>query len=144
MANTPYTTTQSPSFGTSGIYQLAFQFNLADIANGNLVTNYSIPHDFRVIDVRAVTTKAATTASKLATIGVNIGATAVPGATIGLTSANQTPIGTVLVGTATAQTSGGAQDGAAGGTLSIVASAVTAFVEGAATIIVTIRDRADA
>ena len=144
MANTPYQTTANTNFGSSGIYQLAFQFNLADIAAADLVTTYTINHPFRVLDVRAVTTKVATTASKLATITAKIGTTAVPGASIGLTSANQGTQGAVLIGTATAQLSGGAQDGASGGTISLTGSAVTAFVEGAATVIVTIQDRADA
>ena len=142
MANTPYISTTS--VGGSGIYQLSFNFALAGIAAADLITQYVINHPFRILDIRAVVTTPATTAAKAATLTAEIAGTAVPGAVLALTSANMTPQGAVVTATSTTQLNGGAQDGAAGSNISITGSAVTAFLEGAITLVVTVQDRADA
>lgn len=142
MANTPYTTTAIT--GGSGIYQLSFNFPLANIAAANLITSYVINHNFRILDIRAVVTIAATTISKAATLTAQIGSVAIPGAVLALTSANCTPQGAIITATSTAQLSGGLQDAAGGSNISIVGSAVTAFVEGEITLVITVQDRADA
>jgi hypothetical protein len=72
------------------------------------------------------TAKPASTASKLATLTVEIGGTAVTGGVMNLTSANQNTIG----GSVAASAITALNVGAAGSTLGVTASAVTAFVEG--------------
>jgi hypothetical protein len=84
------------------------------------------------VDIKAVVTKAATTAAKAATVTAKIDGTAVTGASVALTSANFTPIGTIITGTATDVLAGGNNQGlmAGGSKLKLTASSVTAFVEG--------------
>lgn len=138
MANTPATSTTAAGLG--GIQFLNFAYNLADISAADILVDYVVPAGFKLVDIRAVITKAATTAAKAATITAKIDGTAVTGATIALTSANCTPIGTILTGTATDVLAGGNNIAyGPGSKLKVTGSSVTAFVEGAATITLTLQ-----
>jgi hypothetical protein len=111
-----------------GRYVLPFFINLADIASGDLLTNYLIGHRFKLLSFDFRVSKPATTGAKAATLNLEIGSpgTDVTGGVIALTSANCTPQGVAVAGTAiTAANVGLATD-----VMSIEASAVTAFIEG--------------
>jgi hypothetical protein len=84
--------------------------------------------------VQFVNTVAATTAAKAATLGLKIGSTAVTGGAVALTSANQTPLGNVVAGSAvTALNTFTSTD-----TISVVGSGITAFVEGAGVLLISL------
>ena len=86
----------------------------------------AVPFPFEVTAVSFRVGDPATTASKLATLTAQVSGTAVTGGVVNLTSANCTPSGAAVAGSAIT----GANTGAAGGTLEVAVSAVTAFVEG--------------
>ncbi len=115
---------------------LAFFVNLADIANGDILTDYVPGYAFKIQKVDFRVFKAATTAAKAATLNLEIGSTNLTGGVVSLTSANCTPAGAAVAGTAvTANNTGTATDA-----FSIEASSVTAFVEGSGWIIVEIQN----
>lgn len=89
-----------------------------------------VPFDGSLVSVNFRVTAAATTNSKLATLTGQVNATSVTGGVVALTSANCTPIGAQVAGTAI--TAGNTFT--AGQTVGVVVSAVTAFVEGAGII----------
>lgn len=142
MASTPYTTSKKTS--QAGIYTLNFNTPLASLAAADFITDYVIPHAFKVIDIRSMPTVAATTAAKAATLTVKIDGVAVPGAALAMTSANQTPIGKVTTATATDLAPNGKNWGAAGSKISVTGSSVTAFIEGSSTITITLQNLEDA
>lgn len=122
--------------GGAGLTTLAFFFNQADIANGDLLTNYVPGYAFKIEKVDWRQQKAVTTAAKLATLNLEIGTTNVTGGVISLTSAACTPAGVAVAGTAvTADNVGSATD-----SFSIEASSVTAFVEGSGWLLIQIRN----
>jgi len=138
MANTP--ATSSGYVGNGRLIPLNISYALADISATDILVDYVVPCGFKLIDIRAIVTKAATTGSKAATLTAKIDGTAVTGATLALTSANCTPIGTVLTGTATDVLAGGNNIAYnPGSKIKITASSVTAFVEGAITIVLTLQ-----
>jgi hypothetical protein len=105
--------------------------DVAKITAADLVTNYVFGFKGRILAVDFVVMSAVTTGSKAATLTTKLVSgsttTALTGGVLALTSANCTPAGTVVSGTAiTALNSFAAGDG-----LTISASSVTAFVEGA-------------
>lgn len=111
---------------------ICLHYNLADIANGDLMTGYVPGFAGTIEKLSAVVTKAATTAAKAATLNTEIGTTDTTGGVLSLTSANMTPIGAVVNATAiTAANSFGASD-----SISLEASSVTTFVEGEADIVI--------
>lgn len=125
-----------------GIQTLAFFIDLATLANGDTLTNYTPGYKFKLLSFDFRVHKAATTAAKAATLNLEIGTTNVTGGAIALTSANCTPAGAAVAGSAiTAANTGTSSD-----TLSIEASSVTAFVEGNGWAIIKIQnmDTADA
>jgi hypothetical protein len=107
---------------------LSFTMDLADITAATIFN--AVPgFAGSILKVFAVVNKAVTTGAKAATITPQINATPVTGGVLSLTSANMTPIGAEVDGTAiTAANTFTAAD-----TIKLVASAVTAFVEGRAT-----------
>lgn len=113
-----------------------FPVDLVNItAAGDVVTDFRPGIDGVIEDFSFVTNKPVTTAAKLATLNLEINATNVTGGLIALTSANATPQGKVIQGTPiTALGTITRND-----TLSIEASAVTAFAEGTGTMVVRIR-----
>lgn len=131
-ANITSTATQ-----VQGIYTISFSKLLAGVTAADILTDYTINHPFKVLDVRAIVTTAATTAAKAATITAKIGTASVTGISLGLTSANMTPLGAVVSSTATANNIGNAGD-----KISLTAGSVTSFVEGQAEIVVTIQNLA--
>lgn len=123
---------QYPKGGVQARGVFPFHVDLADIADGNVVlfppdfAGVIIAHDFVVDDP-------ATTAAKAATLGLEIDDVAVTGGVVALTSANATPRGKTVPGTAVT----GNNTFAAGSEIKVIASGVTAFVEGSGTIIIT-------
>ncbi len=94
--------------------------------NGDVVTEYTPGFAGRVKKMDFVVTTPATTASKAAALNAEIGTTNVTGGVVSLTTANCTPLGAKVLGTAvTAANAFTATD-----TISIEAASVTAFAEG--------------
>src|SRR3990167_9868434 len=77
----------------AGHYVPPFQFHLAHIADGDLVTDWVIGHKFKVIESWFVATEPVTTGAKLTTLSLDIGAVEITNSAIALTSANCTPAG---------------------------------------------------
>ena len=127
----------------AGIYQVSFPFDLADIADGDLVTDYVVGHKFKIISLKWKTTKAATTAAKDSDITMDIGSTAITSVAIALDSDDSTTdtLGGVTNIDSTALNTGSATD-----TISIVAASTVAFIEGSGVFTVEIQnmDTADA
>lgn len=109
--------------------------NLASITpDGAVVARFTPGYPFRIVKATESVTIPATTAAKLATLTPAIAGTPTTGGAVALTSANQTPIGAKVNGSAiTALNEGGAAD-----EVTVVASGVTAFVEGAGVLYLTI------
>lgn len=119
-----------------GLNTLAFFVNLADIAAGDVLTNYVPGYNFKIEAFDFRTGKPVTTGAKLASLNLEIGTTDLTGGVIALTSAAATPAGKDIAGTAiTANNVGGPTD-----SFSIEASGVTAFVEGNGWMIIKIRN----
>jgi hypothetical protein len=113
----------------------SFPVTLASIATGDLVTNFQPGIDGTIEAFWFVVEVAATTAGRSATINLEIGTTNLTGGVISLTSANATPKGTILQGTAIT----GNNVLTRASLISIEAAAVTAFAEGAGTFYVAVR-----
>lgn len=108
---------------------------LANVANGDLVAALPLGFGGRISKISFLVTSAVTTASKAATLTPKIGSTALTGGVLSLTSANCTPIGTVVAATAiTALNTFVSTD-----TITITASSVTAFVEGEGVLVISLR-----
>lgn len=120
---------------------LPFRLDLPSItAAGNVVASFQPGFAGTIDDAFFVVDKPATTAAKAATLAVNINASAVTGGAVALTSANVTPQGSVIEGTAiTAANTLNRDD-----SITIVASSVTAFVEGSGTLWLRCRQTTDA
>lgn len=108
---------------------------LAAIANGDVMTECRPGIDGTIEHWWFTTTAAVTTASRAATLNLEIGTTNVTGGTIALTSAAATPIGKVIEGSAIT----GANRLTPESLLSIEASSVTAFAEGSGYVTLRIR-----
>lgn len=112
---------------------MTFPIALAGItAAGDVLTNYTPAFKGRIRQVDFAVQTAATTAAKLASLNLEIGTTNLTGGVVALTSANCTPAGALVAGSAvTALNSFTATS-----TLSIEAASVTAFVEGSGVLLV--------
>lgn len=115
--------------GSSGKV-IGFVFDLADVANGNIVTGFAPGFRGTIKKLTATVLKAVTTAAKLATINPEIDAVDCTGGVLALTSANMTPIGAHVASSAVTAL------GTFGPTsvIDLEASAVTTFIEGRALI----------
>lgn len=114
------------------VVPFCFTFDLANIADGDIITTFVPGFNGKISKIYAVCTKAVTTGSKASTLNAEIGTTNTTGGVLSLTSANLTPIGAVVAATAiTAANVFSATD-----TVSIEASSTTAFVEGQITLVV--------
>lgn len=141
----PFTDNSTGTAGTTiaagvGTYTVAFYIEAASIANGDLLTEYVPGHKFKVLKFDARCAKAVTTGAKAATLNLEIETTNVTGGAIALS-------GTYAIGAAQAGSAiTAANTGSATEKLSIEAASVTAFVEGAFWLIVSIQnmDTADA
>lgn len=110
--------------------------------NVDVVTNYTPGYKFKILAVDFAVTKVVSTAARAATLNLEIGTTNVTGGAVALTSANCTPLGAVIAGSAvTAANTGTSSD-----TISVEASGVTAFAEGDGTLLIRLQnmDTADA
>jgi hypothetical protein len=126
----------------TGVQTVAIPIILASLANGDVLTNYTPGYKFKLLSASVAVSKPATTAAKAATLNLEIGTTDVTGGVVALTSANSTPLGALVAGTAiTALNTGSATD-----TISVEASAVTAFAEGEGFLLLKLQnmDTADA
>lgn len=113
----------------------AFPLDLASITAADIVAAFRPGVDGIIENVEVIVNKPATTGSKLATLTPKVSSTAVTGGVVALTSANMTPMGARVAGSQV--TAGGAIKKS--DSFSVTASAVTAFVEGTATLFVRIR-----
>lgn len=109
---------------------IAFVFDLADIANGAIVSLFLPGFRGTIKKLSATVLKVVTTGAKLATITPRVNATTPTGGSLALTSANMTPLGNYV--DSTAVSAGGAFGPT--DTVGLVASAVTTFIEGRASI----------
>lgn len=127
----------------AGIYQVSFPYDLADIADGDLVTDYVVGHKFKILSLKWTTTKAATTAAKDSDITMDIGSTAITTIAIALDSDDGT---TDTLGGVTTIDATALNTGSATATISIVAASTVAFIEGSGVFTVEIQnmDTADA
>lgn len=134
--NSTGTASDTIAAGT-GVFTLAIPILLAQIGGSvDVLTNYTPGFAFKILSVDSRVTTAVTTAAKLASLNVEINATNLTGGVVDLTSANCTPLGAAIAGTAvTAANTGSATD-----TISIEASGVTAFAEGAVVLLVRIQN----
>lgn len=103
-----------------------FPLALVAIANGDVLTGWTPGYAGKILAVEAQVTQPATTGSKLSTLNLEINATNVTGGAVALTSANCTPIGARVAGSAVTA----ADEFDADDTIAIEAASTTAFVEG--------------
>jgi len=105
---------------------------LANLADGDVVTAYTpgFPGRIKALDFAVLV--AVTTAAKLSTLNAEINTTNVTGGAVALTSANCTPIGKVVAGSAVSAAN--AFD--INDTISIEAASTTTFVEGSGVLLV--------
>lgn len=124
----------------AGVQTLAFYIDAATIANGDLLTNYVPGYKFKILKFDARCAKPVTTGAKASNINLEIGTTDLTGGVIALA-------GTYILGAAQAgSVVSGANEGNQTDSISIEASATTAFTEGAFWLILEIQnmDTADA
>lgn len=116
-------------------YLLAFNLNMIEISDNDLVTDWTIGHAFEVLDLWFLVTEATTTVSKLSTLSLDIGSTVITNSEIALTTANTDATGDIVANAgALALNVGTATD-----TLTVKAASTTAFGEGSGTLMVRIR-----
>lgn len=118
---------------------LSFPIDLASITAGQVIGALVLPFSGKIKSTQFLVNKPATTGAKLATLQPRLtpsggSAAAVTGGALALTSANCTPMGAIVAGSAV--TAGNSFN--AGDSLDVQGSAVTAFVEGNGTLIITI------
>jgi len=115
---------------------------LATLADGDILTTYTPGYKFKILSISFAVHTAVTTAAKASSLNVEIGTTNTTGGVVALTSANCTPIGAVVAGSAITA----ANTGSAAATISIEAASTTTFIEGGGYILLKIQnmDTADA
>lgn len=114
---------------------ISIPITLANVADGDVLTAYTPGFKGSVIAVDFAVSTAVTTGSKATTLNLEIGTTNLTGGAVALTSANCTPLGAVVAGSAvTTANSFSATD-----TISVEASSTTAFVEGAGYLLIKVR-----
>ncbi len=119
-----------------GVSTLTFWVDLTTLTNADILTAYTVGYAFKILSVAFGVHKAVTTGAKLATITPSITGVATTGGILSLTSANCTPKGVVVPASAVT----GTNSGSASDTISLTASAVTAFIEGNGWIIIEIKN----
>ncbi len=113
---------------------ISIPIKLAKLANGDIVTDYIPGFAGTIKKAVFVVTDPATTANKAATLNLEIEAANVTGGVIALTSANCTPLGAVVAGTAITA----ANVFTATQKISVEAANVTTFVEGEGVLLLTV------
>jgi len=127
------------SAGTTGLAKayvyLHFPVSLVNADNADLVTDFAPGFAGKIVDVSYIAQVPATTADKTASISLEIGATAVTGGVIELTTVKAGTVGKITAGTAiTAKNIFDEND-----TISVVAADTAAtFIEGSGTVIIKI------
>jgi len=105
---------------------------LADVADGDVLTTWAPGFAGRIVSIHAEVVAPVTTAAKLSSLSCEIGTTSVTGGVVALTSANCTPMGAKVAGSAiTAANAFGTAD-----TISIEAASTTAFAEGSINLVI--------
>lgn len=127
-----------PGFGSTvaGGRTITIPIALASITGaGDVVTTITPGYAGTITSVEWVTGRPVTTAAKAAALNLEIGTTNLTGGVVSLTSANSTPLGAVVAGTAiTAANAFTATD-----TISVEAASVTAFAEGDGFLLIHVR-----
>lgn len=123
------------STGTNTKSVISIPITLATITDAvDVLTNFTPGFAGAITSVAFAVTVPVTTAAKATTLNLEIGTTNLTGGVVALTSANCTPLGAVIAGTAiTANNTFGATD-----TISIEASSTTQFSEGAGVLLITL------
>lgn len=120
----------------AGISVISIPLILPSLATGDVLTEYTPGFPFEILGVDFRVTKAVSTASKAATLNLEIGTTNLTGGVVSLTSANCTPLGAAVAGTSvTAGNTGSSTD-----SISVEASSVTTFVEGEGVLLIKVRN----
>ena len=107
---------------------------LAEVADGDVVTGFTPGFAGTILRTQFVVTVPVDTADDLSTLNLEIGSTNVTGGTIALTSATATPVGKTIAGAAVT----GTATFTASDTISVEASATTAFAEGSGVLLITV------
>lgn len=110
-----------------------FPVALADITDADVVTDFIPGFAGTIQKVQFIVGTPVTTASKATTLNVEIETTNVTGGVVALTSANATPLGKVIEGTAVTANNVFTDSEK----ISIEATSTTAFAEGTGTIVIT-------
>lgn len=127
------TRTSTGTINAKSILSIPVEFSQITAAM-DAVTAFTPGFAGTIIKMDLLTTVPVTTAAKAATLTPYIGAVAVTGGVVGLTSVNATPLGKVVAGSAvSAANAFGATD-----TISIKATNVTAFTEGKGVLLITL------
>ena len=109
------------------VHTLTIPITLAQITGaGDVASAISLPNAGHIVSLEALVKVVVTTGGDAATLNLEIGTTNLTGGEVALTSANCTPLGARVAGSAI--TAGNRF--AAGDTLSVEAASVTAFAEG--------------
>lgn len=117
----------------NGKYQTwAFPVQLAGVTAANFVTGFVPGFAGRILSMQFVNTVVVTTGSKLASLNAEIDTVDVTGGVVALTSANQTPLGARVAGSAITA----ANKFTATSAIDFEAASVTAFAEGAGVLLV--------
>jgi hypothetical protein len=123
------------SSGANSGFVLAIPIKLSKVADGDILTAFTPGIAGSIKKVAFAVTDPVTTADKAATLNLEIGTTNVTGGVVALTSANCTPLGAVIAGSAV--TANNAFTGT--DTISVEASSTTAFAEGEGVLLITIQ-----
>lgn len=125
--------TQAIGGGASAVLEIPV--DLAALANSQ-VLNVDAPFDGSITSIKFRVINPATTGSKLATLTGQIATTPTTGGVVALTSANCTPAGAVVSGTAVT----GANTFTSGQAIGVTVSSVTTFIEGTGIIELTVQN----
>lgn len=142
MASTPYVTTDGVPI--AGITTIPIAQTLAGMAGAaDVVTDYIVPFSFQPLGLRFLLSTVVATGSKAATVKLHVGPTAsavaVPGCSLALTSANQTPAGLITLAPATSL-GVNAPIYPAGTKICLKSTSVTAFSDGAGTFFIDLKN----
>jgi hypothetical protein len=124
-----------PKTFAGGRMILSIPIILSKLANGDVVTTYTPGFAGIIKKLSVVVTDPATTGAKAASLNMEIGTANLTGGVVALTSANMTPLGKVVDGSAVTA----ANTFTAASTISVEASGVTTFVEGEAVLLIVIQ-----
>jgi len=120
-----------------GIFTLAIPITLAQITGaGDVLTTYTPGYAFKILSVDARVVDVVTTGGDAATLNLEIGTTDLTGGAVALSSANCTPLGASIAGSAVTANN----VGTAAQSFSVEASSVTAFAEGSIVLLIRIQN----